>query len=220
MCVCFARRCCCCFQVLSIQVWLCSTCHSSSFLFHSSDSLTKRSWSNCSLASPRSPWRTGGSTHASPALPRARRSSSGSGRSWRASRRQVGVDLWVWVCGCGCVWCGYLVCAVSVSECINVCINVNLYAVVDLCVCSVSFFDFLFLHAAYHHAHPTFFLTCMDLQAQRAAVLQFATGTSRVPIGGFRNLSGAQSRQPFTVSKVDMDPGQPMKLPMASTWWV
>ena len=37
-------------------------------------------------------------------------------------------------------------------------------------------------------------------QEQRALVLQFATGTSRVPIGGFAELQGYSGPQQFTIT--------------------
>lgn len=36
---------------------------------------------------------------------------------------------------------------------------------------------------------------------QKAAFLQFVTGTSRVPIGGFRNLVGMRGPQKFSIQK-------------------
>jgi len=49
-------------------------------------------------------------------------------------------------------------------------------------------------------------------QPERALVLQFSTGSSRVPIGGFANLGGGPDKQ-FTISRDD----DPQRLPSAST---
>lgn len=49
----------------------------------------------------------------------------------------------------------------------------------------------------------------------RVLLLQFATGSSRVPMGGFAALEGAQGPTKFTVSKVNVPID---RLPTASTW--
>lgn len=49
---------------------------------------------------------------------------------------------------------------------------------------------------------------------ERAKVLSFATGTSRVPLGGFTDLQGVQGVQRFSIHKAY---GQPDRLPQAHT---
>ncbi|XP_071113082.1 E3 ubiquitin-protein ligase HACE1-like isoform X2 [Haliotis cracherodii] len=51
-------------------------------------------------------------------------------------------------------------------------------------------------------------------QQERVLMLQFVTGSSRVPYGGFANLSSSGSHQQFTISHVPYTAG---KLPTAST---
>ena len=52
--------------------------------------------------------------------------------------------------------------------------------------------------------------------ADLALLLQFATGSSRVALGGFENLRGMDGVHRFTLCKVIAD--QPDHLPTASTW--
>lgn len=53
-------------------------------------------------------------------------------------------------------------------------------------------------------------------QDQRACLLQFATGTSRVPSGGFVNLRGHDGASKFTIILSE----QTDALPSSSTWYV
>eukprot|EP00731_Ephydatia_muelleri_P024590 Em0016g861a len=55
---------------------------------------------------------------------------------------------------------------------------------------------------------------CFD-RKELATLLQFATGSSRVPLGGFCNLVGATGLCKFTISRIEYTPN---KLPAASTW--
>jgi hypothetical protein len=62
---------------------------------------------------------------------------------------------------------------------------------------------------------------CLSFQAvysfnneMRARLLQFVTGTSRVPMNGFAELYGSNGPQLFTIEKW----GDPSKLPRAHTW--
>lgn len=48
----------------------------------------------------------------------------------------------------------------------------------------------------------------------RARVLQFVSGTSRVPMNGFRELYGSNGLQKFTIERW----GSPDMLPRAHTW--
>ena len=48
----------------------------------------------------------------------------------------------------------------------------------------------------------------------RARLLQFVTGTSRVPMNGFRELYGSNGPQLFTIEKW----GHVGQLPRAHTW--
>ena len=50
----------------------------------------------------------------------------------------------------------------------------------------------------------------------RVRLLQFVTGTSRVPMNGFAELWGSNGPQPFTIELW----GEPEKLPRAHTWYV
>jgi hypothetical protein len=50
--------------------------------------------------------------------------------------------------------------------------------------------------------------------AEQAKLLQFVTGSPKVPIGGFKNLRGSDGVQQFTISKSDMDESH---LPQTST---
>ena len=49
---------------------------------------------------------------------------------------------------------------------------------------------------------------------QRVRLLQFVTGTSRLPMNGFSELWGSNGPQLFTIEKW----GNPDKLPRAHTW--
>ena len=53
-------------------------------------------------------------------------------------------------------------------------------------------------------------------QNKRATLLQFATGTSRIPIGGFANLPGFEGPTKFTI----LHSPNTALLPTASTWFV
>lgn len=48
----------------------------------------------------------------------------------------------------------------------------------------------------------------------RARLLQFVTGTSRVPMNGFKELYGSNGPQVFTIEKW----GTPENFPRAHTW--
>lgn len=50
----------------------------------------------------------------------------------------------------------------------------------------------------------------------RARLLQFVTGTSRVPMNGFKELYGSNGPQLFTIEKW----GTPDNYPRAHTWYV
>ena len=51
---------------------------------------------------------------------------------------------------------------------------------------------------------------------ERAEFLQFVTGTSRVPLDGFKSLPGAMGIQKFQIHKID---GGADRLPSAHTWY-
>jgi E3 ubiquitin-protein ligase NEDD4 len=46
--------------------------------------------------------------------------------------------------------------------------------------------------------------------------LQFTTGTSRIPVNGFKDLQGSDGPRRFTIEKA----GEITNLPKAHTWWV
>ncbi|KAF2004832.1 HECT-domain-containing protein [Amniculicola lignicola CBS 123094] len=48
---------------------------------------------------------------------------------------------------------------------------------------------------------------------QKSRLLQFATGTSRIPVNGFKDLQGSDGPRRFTIEKA----GEPMQLPKAHT---
>jgi hypothetical protein len=50
----------------------------------------------------------------------------------------------------------------------------------------------------------------------RARLLQFVTGTSRVPMNGFKELYGSNGPQLFTIEKW----GAPENYPRAHTWYL
>ena len=50
----------------------------------------------------------------------------------------------------------------------------------------------------------------------RARLLQFVTGTSRVPMNGFKELHGSNGQQMFTIERW----GTSENYPRAHTWWV
>lgn len=50
---------------------------------------------------------------------------------------------------------------------------------------------------------------------KRAALLQFVTGSNRVPLGGFSKLAGPLSLTPFSISKAPNSD----QLPTATTWF-
>ncbi|KAK7107145.1 hypothetical protein V1264_015110 [Littorina saxatilis] len=54
-------------------------------------------------------------------------------------------------------------------------------------------------------------------EQQRVQLLQFVTGSSRVPFGGFSQLSSGGSIQMFTISRQPCPPDPPFPLPTAST---
>jgi E3 ubiquitin-protein ligase NEDD4 len=45
--------------------------------------------------------------------------------------------------------------------------------------------------------------------------LQFATGTSRIPVNGFKDLQGSDGPRRFTIEKA----GEPSQLPKSHTWF-
>lgn len=51
---------------------------------------------------------------------------------------------------------------------------------------------------------------------QKSRLLQFATGTSRIPVNGFKDLQGSDGPRRFTIEKS----GDPAALPKSHTWWV
>ena len=52
---------------------------------------------------------------------------------------------------------------------------------------------------------------------ERAKLLQFVTGSSKIPMGGFANLEGMNGVSKFLITKVY---GKPTRLPAAHTWYV
>jgi E3 ubiquitin-protein ligase NEDD4 len=48
---------------------------------------------------------------------------------------------------------------------------------------------------------------------KRARLLQFTTGTSRIPVNGFRDLQGSDGPRKFTIEKA----GEPSRLPKSHT---
>lgn len=51
---------------------------------------------------------------------------------------------------------------------------------------------------------------------QKSRLLQFATGTSRIPVNGFKDLQGSDGPRRFTIE----NSGQKGALPKSHTWYV
>jgi hypothetical protein len=51
---------------------------------------------------------------------------------------------------------------------------------------------------------------------QKSRLLQFTTGTSRIPVNGFKDLQGSDGPRRFTIEKS----GDPNALPKSHTWYV
>jgi hypothetical protein len=51
---------------------------------------------------------------------------------------------------------------------------------------------------------------------QKSRLLQFATGTSRIPVNGFKDLQGSDGPRRFTIEKA----GEPNQLPKSHTWYI
>jgi E3 ubiquitin-protein ligase NEDD4 len=51
---------------------------------------------------------------------------------------------------------------------------------------------------------------------QKSRLLQFATGTSRIPVNGFKDLQGSDGPRRFTIEKA----GESNQLPKSHTWYV
>lgn len=51
---------------------------------------------------------------------------------------------------------------------------------------------------------------------QKSRLLQFTTGTSRIPVNGFKDLQGSDGPRRFTIEKS----GDPSALPKSHTWYV
>ncbi|XP_019853444.1 PREDICTED: E3 ubiquitin-protein ligase HACE1-like [Amphimedon queenslandica] len=70
----------------------------------------------------------------------------------------------------------------------------------------------------YSEEHPVikWFWEVVEMMDKKtlAILLQFVTGSSRVPLGGFANLVGASGLTKFTISQLNYEPN---RLPMAST---
>ena len=63
--------------------------------------------------------------------------------------------------------------------------------------------------------NPSSFQAVYSLNNEtRARLLQFVTGTSRVPMNGFKELYGSNGPQLFTIERW----GNPRQLPRAHTW--
>lgn len=54
--------------------------------------------------------------------------------------------------------------------------------------------------------------------SERAEFLQFVTGSSKVPLDGFKGLIGMRGPQKFTIAKIKTD--DIMRLPSGHTWYV
>ena len=52
--------------------------------------------------------------------------------------------------------------------------------------------------------------------SERAEFLQFVTGSSKVPLDGFKGLIGMRGPQKFTIAKIKSD--DIMRLPSGHTW--
>jgi E3 ubiquitin-protein ligase HUWE1 len=53
--------------------------------------------------------------------------------------------------------------------------------------------------------------------AERAEFLQFVTGSSKVPLDGFKGLIGMRGPQKFTIAKIKTD--DILRLPSGHTWY-
>lgn len=51
---------------------------------------------------------------------------------------------------------------------------------------------------------------------QKSRLLQFTTGTSRIPVNGFKDLQGSDGPRRFTIEKA----GEPGQLPKSHTWYI
>jgi len=51
---------------------------------------------------------------------------------------------------------------------------------------------------------------------QKSRLLQFTTGTSRIPVNGFKDLQGSDGPRRFTIEKA----GEVNQLPKSHTWYV
>lgn len=51
---------------------------------------------------------------------------------------------------------------------------------------------------------------------QKSRLLQFTTGTSRIPVNGFKDLQGSDGPRRFTIEKA----GEINQLPKSHTWYV
>ena len=83
--------------------------------------------------------------------------------------------------------------------------------------CSIFEVYFLFFQGDYHPNHIViqwFWRVVLSFNNEmRARLLQFVTGTSRVPMNGFKELYGSNGPQPFTIEKW----GNPNSYPRAHT---
>lgn len=62
------------------------------------------------------------------------------------------------------------------------------------------------------------FWKCVETEfdnIKRASLLQFATGTSRIPVNGFKDLQGSDGPRRFTVERIE----DVKLLPRSHTWY-
>jgi E3 ubiquitin-protein ligase NEDD4 len=58
------------------------------------------------------------------------------------------------------------------------------------------------------------FVNEMDSE-KKSRLIQFVTGTSRIPVNGFKDLQGSDGPRKFTIEKT----GETTALPKAHTWY-
>lgn len=75
----------------------------------------------------------------------------------------------------------------------------------------------IYRNCTLEHKIVQWFWKCIDEEfdnVKRALVLQFSTGTSRIPVNGFKDLQGSDGPRKFTIELV----GNPNQLPRSHTW--
>lgn len=124
-------------------------------------------------------------------------------------RKRTGTaDVWYWN-----DWCPWLERAHKLQRRIQCQSSCHSVVLEGACLFCFVFYTFRFSSTSHNKCQHVQVVLSFNAE-MRSRLLQFVTGTSRVPMNGFKELYGSNGPQPFTIEKW----GTPNNFPRAHTW--